>query len=66
MAYPGSVARPAVLQVLECDSPAHITSTANLSFTAGKHCWQFVVLSPCDLVWVGLGDGSLEPGLWGE
>lgn len=52
-------------QVLECESVSHLTATSNLCFTSGKHCWQFVVIVPCDLVWLGLSDGSLTPDVWG-
>lgn len=52
-------------QVLECESVSHLTATSNLCFTSGKHCWQFVVTVPCDLVWLGLSDGSLTPDVWG-
>jgi hypothetical protein len=54
------------MQVLDCDSPAHITASANLWLSSGKHCWQVVLLAPCDLVWLGVGDGSLAPDVWGE
>lgn len=53
------------LQVLECESLSHLTATSNLCFTSGKHCWQFVIAVPCDLVWLGLSDGSLQPDVWG-
>lgn len=53
------------VQVLECESVSHLTATSNLCFTSGKHCWQFVVTVPCDLVWLGLSDGSLTPDVWG-
>lgn len=52
-------------QVLECESVSHLTATSTLCFTSGKHCWQFVVAVPCDLVWLGLSDGSLSPDVWG-
>jgi hypothetical protein len=55
-----------ILQVLECDSPAHITASANMWLSSGKHCWQVVLLAPCDLVWPGVGDGTLAPDVWGE
>lgn len=56
----------AALQVLDCDSPAHITASANMWLSSGRHCWQVVLLAPCDLVWLGVGDGSLAPDVWGE
>jgi hypothetical protein len=34
--------------------------------SSGRHCWQVVLLAPCDLVWLGVGDGSLAPDVWGE
>ncbi|WIA19580.1 hypothetical protein OEZ85_005521 [Tetradesmus obliquus] len=52
-------------QVLDCDSPAHITASANMWLSSGRHCWQVVLLAPCDLVWLGVGDGSLAPDVWG-
>lgn len=56
---------PAAVQVLECESVSHLTASSNLCFTSGKHCWQFVVTVPCDLVWLGLSDGTLTPDVWG-
>lgn len=58
-------ALPCHTQVLECESVSHLTATSNLCFTSGKHCWQFVVIVACDLVWLGLSDGSLTPDVWG-
>lgn len=54
-----------LVQLLECESVSHLTATSNLCFTSGRHCWQFVVAVPCDLVWLGLSDGSLQPDVWG-
>lgn len=64
------ILRPCVLllclfQVLECESVSHLTATSTLCFTSGKHCWQFVVAVPCDLVWLGLSDGTLSQDVWG-
>ncbi|KAF6258866.1 hypothetical protein COO60DRAFT_1516486 [Scenedesmus sp. NREL 46B-D3] len=52
-------------QVLACDSAAHITASAGMWLSSGRHCWQVVLLAPCDLVWLGVGDGSLAPDVWG-
>lgn len=54
-----------LLQVLECDSPSHITASSALSFTSGRHCWQIVVDASCDLAWVGVSNGNLDPDCWG-
>lgn len=44
---------------------SHLTADANLCFTSGKHCWQFVIAVPCDLVWLGVSGGGLQPDVWG-
>jgi hypothetical protein len=32
--------------------------------TAGKHVWTVHVRSACDLVWLGVSDGTLEVAVW--
>ena len=32
--------------------------------TSGKHVWTVHVRAACDLVWLGVSDGALEPGVW--
>jgi hypothetical protein len=53
-------------QLLECRSDRHLSATAGqVCLTSGQHTWQVVVTTSCDLVWVGVSDGTLDPRLWG-
>ena len=53
-------------QLLECRSQTHLSATASeVCLTSGQHSWQVVVNTSCDLVWVGVSDGTLDPRAWG-
>jgi len=53
-------------EVLECEAVPHVTVQSRLPLPlTGRHCFTVSVEAACDLVWVGLSDGAVEPAGWG-
>eukprot|EP00877_Chromochloris_zofingiensis_P008521 jgi/Chrzof1/3922/Cz13g13150.t1 len=52
-------------EVIECSCIPHMTISTCEPLVGGKHCWEVTVQVACDLVWIGVGDGTLEPAIWG-
>lgn len=53
-------------EVLECAAVPHVTVQSRQPFPlSGRHCFSVAVEQPCDLVWLGVSDGRVEPAGWG-
>jgi hypothetical protein len=53
-------------EVLECAAVPHVTVQSRRPFpTTGRHCFTVAVEQACDLVWLGLSDGTVDPQGWG-
>ncbi|GBF92383.1 hypothetical protein Rsub_05585 [Raphidocelis subcapitata] len=53
------------VEVLESRSPSHLNVMTRDPLASGKHVWTVHVRAACDLVWVGVSDGSLDANIWG-
>jgi hypothetical protein len=45
-------------------SSSHLNVMTRDPLTTGKHVWTVHVRAACDLVWLGVSDGSLDASIW--
>ena len=52
------------VELLESRSPSHVNVVAAEPMQSGRHVWTVHVRAACDLVWLGVSDGTLDAHVW--